>query len=178
MQDSYKRMFDGLSLVRAETAAGEHALEDVAVVARRFSLPQPEDVGEARRTGTSATPKDVSNDDFRTTRNRTNNVMPAPTPPTSHQKRPPSNPQVRPLESEAALVSVRRSSVFMVARGGEWRVLARSKVADADAAVRVDAEDFVERKDDRRCSRDDRPADDATSCPGPRRRAGWRSRRR
>ena len=38
--------------------------------------------------------------------------------------------------------------------------MARSEVADADAAVRVYAEDFVERKDDRRCSRDDRAADD------------------
>ena len=39
-------------------------------------------------------------------------------------------------------------------------VLAGSEIADANAAVRVDAEDFVERKDDRRRSRDDRAADD------------------
>ena len=36
---------------------------------------------------------------------------------------------------------------------------ARSEVADADAAVRVNAEDFVERKDDCRGSRDDCAAD-------------------
>ena len=38
--------------------------------------------------------------------------------------------------------------------------MARSKIPDADAAVCVYAEDFVERKDDRRRSRDDRAADD------------------
>lgn len=46
-------------------------------------------------------------------------MSPAPTPPTSHQKRFPSNPQVRPEESEAALESVNRSSVFMV-QGRDW----------------------------------------------------------
>ena len=37
---------------------------------------------------------------------------------------------------------------------------ARSEVADANAAVRINAEDFVERKDDCRGCRDDRAADD------------------
>src|SRR5439155_22738136 len=36
-----------------------------------------------------------------------------------------------------------------------------SEIADADSAVRVEAEDFVKGKDDRRSSRDDRAADDA-----------------
>src|SRR5438034_540290 len=92
------------------------------------------------------------------TRATKNTVMPTPTPPTSHQKRPPSKPHVRPLESEAALVSVRRSSVFMAARGGGRR--GGSEIADADAAVRVDAEDFEESEDERRGSRDNRAADD------------------
>ena len=34
-------------VVWSETATGEHALEDVAVVARRLSLTQTKDVGEA-----------------------------------------------------------------------------------------------------------------------------------
>src|SRR2546429_2357105 len=55
---------------------------------------------------------------FRTTSKRKNAVMAAPMPPTSHQKRPPSRPQVRPLESDAALVSVSRRSVFMAVQGG------------------------------------------------------------
>jgi hypothetical protein len=38
--------------------------------------------------------------------------MPAPMPATNHQNKLPSNPQVRPLESDAALVSVNRSSFF------------------------------------------------------------------
>src|SRR5579863_2053896 len=95
----------------------------------------------------SATPKDVSNDDFKITRNTKNTVIPTPMPPTSHQNKPPSRPQVRPLESDAALVSVKRRSVFMLVGG--WRFggmvggLASSEVADADGAVRVEAEDFV-----------------------------------
>src|SRR5438876_4152868 len=36
-----------------------------------------------------------------------------------------------------------------------------SEIPDADSAVRVEAEDFVESKDDRRRSRNDRAADDA-----------------
>ncbi len=38
--------------------------------------------------------------------------------------------------------------------------LARLKISDADAAIRVEAEDFVEREDDCRSSRDNRAADD------------------
>src|SRR5438876_158963 len=112
--------------------------------------------------GSKATTKEVSNDAFNGTSNTKNSVMPAPTPPTSHQKRPPSNPHVRPLESDAALVSVRRRSVFMAARGG-WRrdVWRESEIADADAAVRVNAEDFVEGEHGSRRSRDDRPANNA-----------------
>src|SRR5439155_8809776 len=36
-----------------------------------------------------------------------------------------------------------------------------SEIPDADSAVRVEAEDFVESKDDRRSSSDDRAADNA-----------------
>src|SRR5438094_4451176 len=85
-------------------------------------------------------------------------VMAAPMPPTSHQKRLPSRPQVRPLESDAALVSVRRRSVFMAAQAGSGG--RGSEIADANGAVRVEAEDFVKGKDDRRSSRNDRAADD------------------
>src|SRR5438552_8993584 len=87
--------------------------------------------------------------------------MAAPMPPTSHQKRLPSRPHVRPLESDAALVSVRRRSVFMAVQGGNGGLRRDSEIADADSAVRVEAEDFVKGKDDRRSSRDDRAADDA-----------------
>src|SRR5439155_3542154 len=98
---------------------------------------------------------------FRTTSKRKKTVMAAPMPPTSHQKRLPSRPQVPPLESDAALVSVRRRSVFMAVQGGSGGVRRESEIADANGAVRVEAEDFVKGKDDRRRSRDDRAADDA-----------------
>src|SRR6185295_7592029 len=112
--------------------------------------------------GSRATTKEVRNDAFIGTSRTKNNVMLAPTPPTSHQNKPPSNPHVLPFESDAALVSVRRRSVFILARGG-WRrdVWRESEIADADGAVRVDAEDFVEGEHGRRSSRDDRSADDA-----------------
>ncbi len=52
----------------------------------------------------------------------------------------------------------------MAARGGGWRgvwrVLARSEVADADGAVRVNAEDFVKGEHGSGRSRDDRAAND------------------
>src|SRR5438067_13835617 len=80
-----------------------------------------------------------------------NSVMPAPTPPTSHQNRPPSRPHVRPFESDAALVSVKRRSVFMRFAG--------LKIPDAHRTVRVEPEDFEERKYDCRSRRDDGPAD-------------------
>src|SRR5208283_876897 len=67
--------------------------------------------------GTSAARKDVSKEVFIITSRTKNTVMATPTPPTSHQNKPPSRPQVRPLESEAALVSVNRSSVFMLVGG-------------------------------------------------------------
>src|SRR6266511_5722421 len=86
--------------------------------------------------------------------------MAAPIPPTSHQKRLPSRPQVRPLESDAALVSVKRRSVFMAVQGDSGG-LRESEIADANGAVRVEAEYFVKGKDDRRSSRDDRAADNA-----------------
>src|SRR2546429_7144497 len=75
---------------------------------------------EARQSakGASAIPRETPSVIFRTTSKRKNAVMAAPMPPRSHQKRPPSRPQVRPLESDAALVSVRRRSVFMAVRGG------------------------------------------------------------
>src|SRR3974390_1240206 len=63
--------------------------------------------------------KAVSNDDFIIPSSTKNSVIPAPMPPTSHQNKPPSRPQVRPLESDAALVSVKRRSVFMLVGG--WR---------------------------------------------------------
>src|ERR1043166_2672973 len=112
--------------------------------------------------GSKATTKEVRNDAFIGTSSTKNSMMPAPTPPTSHQNKPPSNPHVRPFESDAALVSVRRRSVFILARGG-WRrdVWRELEIADADSAVRVNAEDFVEGKHGRRSSRDDRSADDA-----------------
>src|SRR5438046_823232 len=81
--------------------------------------------------------------------------------PTSHQKRLPSRPQVRPVESDAALVSVRRRSVFMAVQDGSGGLRRESEIADANGAVRVDAEDLVKGKDDRRRSRDDRAADNA-----------------
>src|SRR5437667_12043550 len=87
--------------------------------------------------------------------------MAAPMPPRSHQKRPPSRPQVRPLESDAALVSVRRRSVFMAVQGGNGGLRRESEIADSNGAVRVEPEDFVKGKDDRRSSRDDRAADNA-----------------
>src|SRR5437899_3650396 len=87
--------------------------------------------------------------------------MAAPMPPTSHQKRLPSRPQVRPVESDAALVSVRRRSVFMAVQGGNGGLRRDSEIADADGAVRVEAEDFVKGEDDRRSGRDDRAADNA-----------------
>src|SRR5439155_20919789 len=80
--------------------------------------------------------------------------MPVPTPPTSHQKSPPSRPQVRPFESDAAFVSLKRSSVFMAV------CLKELKIPDANRAVRVQSEDFVECKDNCRCRRNDGPADD------------------
>src|SRR5208282_1612202 len=86
-----------------------------------------------------------------------------PTPPTSHQNKPPSRPQVRPLQSVAALVSVNRSSDFMLVGGWGWLLgqgFALSEGADADGAVGVEAEDFEEGENDRRSSRDDRAADD------------------
>src|SRR5437867_12833291 len=87
--------------------------------------------------------------------------MAAPMPPTSHQKRLPSRPQVRPLESDAALVSVRRRSVFMAVQGGSGGSRRESEIADSNGAVRVEAEDFVKGEDDGRSSREDRAAENA-----------------
>ena len=58
-------------------------------------------------------------------------------------------------------MSVKRSSflVLMVGLGRSWFDL-RLEVADADGAVGVEAEDFVEGIDHRRGRRDDRAADD------------------
>src|SRR4030095_7978286 len=112
--------------------------------------------------GSKATTKEVRNEAFIGTSSTKNNMMPAPTPATSHQNKPPSNPHVLPLESDAALASVKRRSVFILARGG-WRrdVWRELEIADADRAVRVNAEDFIEGEHGRRSSRDDRSADDA-----------------
>src|SRR5580658_3667780 len=68
-------------------------------------------------TGTRAPRKAVSKEVLIITSRTKNTVMATPTPPTSHQNKPPSRPQVRPLESDAALVSVKRSSVFMLVGG-------------------------------------------------------------
>src|SRR5436309_15789700 len=87
-----------------------------------------------------------------------NTAIPARTPPTRYQKVFPSNPQVRPFESEAELVSVSRRSVFMVATCGwleRWR--SRLKIADTDGGVGVDTEDFEEGEHDGRRRRDDCP---------------------
>src|SRR5881392_744589 len=111
--------------------------------------------------GASAIPRETPSVIFRTTSKRKNAVMAAPMPPTSHQKRLPSRPQVRPVESDAALVSVRRRSGFMAVQDGSGGLRRESEIADANGAVRVEAEDLVKGKDDRRCSRDDRAADNA-----------------
>src|ERR1017187_7951772 len=65
-------------------------------------------------TGTSAATNEKVSDEFMGTSKTKNTMMPAPMPPMSHQKRPPSKPHVRPLESDAALVSVNRSSLLVV----------------------------------------------------------------
>src|SRR5208282_640179 len=98
----------------------------------------------------------MTSDASRTTSRTKNTMTPAPMPPMSHQKRLPSSPHVRPLESDAALVSVNRSSllVFM----DEYQFWGRAialifqslKTADADGAAGVNAEDFVEGIDHRR----------------------------
>src|SRR5580658_2943504 len=83
-----------------------------------------------------------------------------PMPPMSHQKRPPSKPHVRPLESDAALVSVKRSS-FLALMGGVGRSWFDGlEVADANRAVRIEAEDFVEGINHGGRGGDDRAADD------------------
>jgi len=89
--------------------------------------------------------------------------MATPTPPTSHQNKLPSRPQVRPLESDAALVSVKRSSVFMLLGGWGWLLgqgFDLSEAADANGAVGIEAEDFEEGENDGRSSRDDCAAND------------------
>src|SRR5581483_9485926 len=86
-----------------------------------------------------------------------NTVMPAPTPPTSHQKRFPSRPHVRPFESEAAFVSVNLRSLFMVA--GRAPRSAWLEVANAYSAVRVEAEDFVKGENGVRPPGNNRTAD-------------------
>src|SRR5208283_2854206 len=110
-------------------------------------------------SGTSAARKAVNKDVFIITSRTKNTVMATPTPPTSHQNKPPSRPQVRPLESDAALVSVNRSSVFMLVGGRGW-CGAGSERADANGAVGIEAEDGVEGVDHRRSRRDDRATDD------------------
>ena len=135
----------------------------IAVVTGRFALPQRENVGEAEQHRHKRGDKGDVSDASRTTSRTKNTMMPAPMPPMSHQKRPPSKPQVRPLESDAALVSVRRSSLLVLMcavmdhRFGQGTWL---EVADADGAVGIEAEDFVEGIDHRRSRRDDRAADD------------------
>ncbi len=95
--------------------------------------------------------------------------MPAPMPPMSHQKSPPSKPQVRPCESDAAFVSVRRSSHFVAficfsVFGLGRRPLSPDfvwlEVADADGGVAIKAKDFVEGKDHGGGGGNDGPADD------------------
>ena len=72
--------------------------------------------------------------------------MPAPTPPRATRTDRLPNPAT--FESDAALVSVRRSSVFMVtvwfasgAQFGSWTV---SEIADANGAAGIEAEDDIE----------------------------------
>src|SRR5437870_13922429 len=98
-------------------------------------------------TGRVAVPKDNKRPAFIITIRTKNVVMPAPKPPTRYQKRLPSSPQVRPWESEAALVSVSRRSVFICILGPSpvGRGFASSEVADTDGCIAVQAEDFEER---------------------------------
>src|SRR6266487_1615580 len=106
-----------------------------------------------KTTGRSAIPKEDKRPAFMITIRTKNVVMPAPKPPTRYQNRLPSSPQVRPLESEAELVSVSRRSVFISFRAPIDRGFPVLEVADSNGGIGIQAEDFEEGKDDRRRSR-------------------------
>jgi hypothetical protein len=115
-------------------------------------------------TGTTAARTETVREALSITKRTKNTAIPMPIPPMSHQKRLPSKPQVRPLESDAALVSVNRNW-FLVSMGDSrlgWAVMffVLAKGADADRAAGVEAEDFVERIDHRRGGGDDGSAED------------------
>src|ERR1039457_7056013 len=65
-------------------------------------------------TGTRAATNEKVSDEFMGTSKTKNTMMPAPMPPMSHQKSPPSQPHARPLESDAAFGSVNRRSLLVV----------------------------------------------------------------
>src|SRR5256885_16541723 len=94
----------------------------------------------------SAIPRETPSVIFRTTSKRKNAVMAAPMPPTSHQKRLPSRPHVRPVESDAALVSVRRRSVFMAVQGGKSGLRGGLKIIPHTDALWVVALTFLQKK--------------------------------
>ena len=104
-----------------EATSRETVFKDIPVVPGWFALAQPKDVCQAQPDGDGRDNNGSGERRFECHEENEEQYDGRPTPPTSHQNRPPSKPHVRPLESEAAFVSVRRSSVFMVARGGWWR---------------------------------------------------------
>lgn len=142
--------------VRAEPATRQPLLETIAVEAGRFALAQPEDVGrdQAQRYEGAAhgghqrhLERDKQDEEHGDGR-----AEAAHEPPEKVSLQTP-----RPTGGVGSGVGVGEAKFRFHGGSGRWGGL---EAADADGAVRVEAEDFVEREHDGRSRRDDCAADD------------------
>ncbi len=143
----------------AEAAPVENVFKNVAVIAGWLALPQSKDVGKTNHHRHER--HEEGHEKGRTDDNEQNKEQRDARADAANQP-----PEQTALQTPCPAFGVGRGvgvgeSQFVFRAHGLARVrLFGLEVADADRAVRVEAEDFVEGKDGCRCSRDDRAADD------------------
>ena len=154
-------MIKVVSGLRAEAASAHQVFKTVAVVTGWFALPQREDVGEAdqhrHEGGDERHGEGHVQDDEQDEKHDDAGADSAD-----------ETPKETAFQTPSAAFGIRRgvgvgqAKLTFGAHGGRVRVLVDLglEIADANRAVGIEAEDFVEGIDHRRGCRDDRAADD------------------
>ena len=146
----------------AEAAAVDGVFKNVPVVTGRLALPQSEDVSEANQhrheRHKEGHAQRRTHDDEQHEEQGDARADAANQPPEQTALQTPC-----PAFGVGRGVRVGEAKFVLGAHGrigGDWFLSGRLEIADADRAVGIEAEDFVEREHCRRSRRDDRAADD------------------